>query len=311
MDEIVEWVYWAVPSGIVPNMVSALSMDTNGMVVMSVAQGTELLGADVVSVYGWNFAKQYTVAVTEQGYLNWYNSNQTAIATSKNFNDFNNIYNIITQPNSTWGGTYTTGIQGNANYLKEENYYWISFGGLNVGNYNNLAGAPPSQQYKITANQLYALIKSTSQAATITPGVSYGGPGVSTTITPQQSTQQGVTSAQWSQQTAQQTAQWGAQNVANNTQSIITDINKEIVTLETDIGGAGNWLKNSAQGINNDLTNLNKFLQVLPWVMVAGGVILVVAFAWSVSRSSAGSTLEGAGKGVGHAVGGAATLAAV
>ena len=186
MDQIVEWIYWSVPGGIQASDVSYATTDSLGMVQMSIVQGLNLGGSDI---FFKPLASSFTIKVTPQAFISWYQGQGNLAAQSGSLTF---LYQTLLQPVN---GYSNTSAQTTA-YLKSENYYWKSYGSVNLNNYDVLM-APSSEAapggYSTSYggyttydySNYYALIKAVGGTSTSTVLSGSGSSNVGYYISPQ------------------------------------------------------------------------------------------------------------------------------
>jgi len=298
-DEIIEWVYWAVPD-VQPNQITGLTTDTSGMVVMTIQTGIE----GPLGLWAPLATQLFTVIqvrVTPQAYISWYTNKLSAISASKNASIFTFLYNTLNASCIHNGKSFATSIEYTTFYLQQYNYYWKPLAGLNIGNYDNLAGAPTSQLYGLTTNQLYALIKAVNVAVYIPAGTGaglYAAPAIQ--LTPAQSAQQGVDVVSFNTAVAAQQMTSATATAQASVPPIVTYTQQNVISPVV----AG--LTKAEQAIDPWL----QAIKYAPYFVIGGAVILGIAFAWSLSKTPASETIEAGGKATGHVIS-AASKAAV
>ena len=144
-NQLVEYVYYVVPSNISVNSVSGVTNDTIGMVIMHVTLGNYIFGG----------LKQFNINVTPQAFIGWYNQNSPNM-TKSTMQYYSSIVNSLNSPINGYSSdisyTDTIDYQEGFRFLP---YSQVSSFGLIIP--NNVID--PVANYGFTSNNLYAVYK--------------------------------------------------------------------------------------------------------------------------------------------------------
>lgn len=205
-DIITEYVYYWPPAQMTPSSVVGLNSDEIGMIIVDFAVynnvasqiesgATTLFGGTAVGL------NQYTITITPQAFVGWYQQNLSTIKTLKDYSLIQNIYQFLTSPYQ--------GLQSELAYvdfyLSNEGYYWKPYSqaqnGIASGTLALSSSVLDPTKDGLTSNNLYALIKAIASGSAVSGGINPSAgitqPTVSTTpLTIAQNTQIANTTAQ-------------------------------------------------------------------------------------------------------------------
>lgn len=259
-DYIVEYVYYYPPSNMIPSKVTYLSTDYTGMVVISFVNQSPIQQIEATG-------NSYTINITPQAYVTWYNDQLQYINASNNASEFTTMLNALNSP--TEG--YATQILATENFLSTEGYYFIPYSQKN--NYINAVGSnpiDPSVSYGLTTDNLYVLIKSATSGKSNTGGYNL----VQGSILQNTSPQPNKTPNQAPQYilTIPQNQNVASTSATNNQIQQLNDIlTPPEINQQTGTGEAVTTANNAAKGISNWASQ-----QELPILFVVGAVAVSI-----------------------------------